>query len=89
MRGGGSRRSSPIASGSGSTPRGGRKSAPAAGAAKGSLVLLVALFFLHPADALRLIETAMLLQPFPSSYFFETLGLSYFALGDHERARVA
>jgi tetratricopeptide (TPR) repeat protein len=38
------------------------------------------------AEALRNIETAMLLQPHPSSYYFETLGLSRFALGDYERA---
>jgi tetratricopeptide (TPR) repeat protein len=36
-----------------------------------------------------LIETAMLLQPFPSSYFFETLGLSHFALGAYDRAIAA
>jgi len=40
-------------------------------------------------DALTLIETAMLLQPFPSSYFFETLGLSHFALGAYDRAIAA
>jgi tetratricopeptide (TPR) repeat protein len=38
------------------------------------------------AEALRNIETAMVLQPHPSSYYFETLGLSRFALGDYERA---
>jgi tetratricopeptide (TPR) repeat protein len=38
------------------------------------------------ADALRNIKTAMLLQPHPSSYYFETLGLSHFALGDYNRA---
>jgi tetratricopeptide (TPR) repeat protein len=41
------------------------------------------------ADALRNIETAMLLQPHPSSYYFETLGLSHFALGDYDRAIAA
>jgi tetratricopeptide (TPR) repeat protein len=41
------------------------------------------------ADALRLIKTAMLLQPYPSSYYFETLGLSHFALGDYDRAIAA
>jgi tetratricopeptide (TPR) repeat protein len=40
-------------------------------------------------DALNLIETAMLLQPFPSSYFLETLGLSYFALGAYDHAIAA
>jgi tetratricopeptide (TPR) repeat protein len=40
------------------------------------------------ATALRLIKT-VLLQPFPSSYFFETLGLSYFALGPYDRAIAA
>jgi Tetratricopeptide repeat len=38
------------------------------------------------ADALRNIKTAMLLQPHPSSYYFETLGLSHFALGEYNRA---
>lgn len=38
------------------------------------------------AEALRNIETAMLLQPHPSSYYFETLGLSRFAVGDYDRA---
>lgn len=41
------------------------------------------------ADALRNIKTAMLLQPHPSSYYFETLGLSHFALGDYDRAIAA
>lgn len=41
------------------------------------------------ADALRNIKTAMLLQAHPSSYYFETLGLSHFALGDHDRAIAA
>ncbi|HEU0016994.1 MAG TPA: tetratricopeptide repeat protein [Methyloceanibacter sp.] len=41
------------------------------------------------ADALRSIETAMLLQPHPSSYYFETLGLSHCALGDYDRAIAA
>jgi tetratricopeptide (TPR) repeat protein len=41
------------------------------------------------ADALRNIETAMLLQPHPSSYYFETLGLSHFALGDYDGAVAA
>ena len=40
-------------------------------------------------DALRNIRAAMLLQPHPSSYYFETLGLSYFALGDYDRAITA
>jgi tetratricopeptide (TPR) repeat protein len=31
----------------------------------------------------------MLLQPHPSSYYFETLGLSHFALGDYDRAIAA
>ena len=41
------------------------------------------------SDALRLIKTAMLLQLFLSSYFFETLGISYFALGAHDGASAA
>jgi tetratricopeptide (TPR) repeat protein len=41
------------------------------------------------ADALRHIKTAMLLQPHPSSYYFETLGLSHFALGNYDRAIAA
>ena len=41
------------------------------------------------ADALRSIETAMLLQPHPSSYYLETLGLSHFTLGDYARAIAA
>jgi tetratricopeptide (TPR) repeat protein len=31
----------------------------------------------------------MLLQPHPSSYYLETLGLSHFALGDYDRATAA
>ena len=41
------------------------------------------------ADALRNIKTAMLLQPYSSSYYFETLGLSHFALGNYDRAIAA
>lgn len=41
------------------------------------------------AEALRNIKIAMLLQPYPSSYYFETLGLSHFALGDFDRAIAA
>jgi hypothetical protein len=41
------------------------------------------------ADALRVIKKAMLLQPHPSSYYFETLGLSHFAVGDYDRAIAA
>jgi Tfp pilus assembly protein PilF len=40
----------------------------------------------HGEEALRLIQTAMLLQPHPSSYFYETLGLSFFAIGAYNRA---
>jgi tetratricopeptide (TPR) repeat protein len=40
-------------------------------------------------EALRSIKTAMLLQPHPSSYYFETLGLSLFALGDYDQAIAA
>lgn len=43
----------------------------------------------HAEEALRNIETAILLQPHPSSYYFETLGLSYFARADYDRAIVA
>ena len=41
------------------------------------------------AEALRNIKIAMLLQPHPSSYYFETLGLSHFARGDYDRAIAA
>jgi Tetratricopeptide repeat len=41
------------------------------------------------ADALRNIKTAMLLQPHSTSYYFETLGLSHFALGNYDRAIAA
>jgi Tfp pilus assembly protein PilF len=40
----------------------------------------------HGSAALSTIETAMLLQPHPSSYYFETLGLCHFARGDYDRA---
>ncbi len=40
-------------------------------------------------EALRNIETAMLLQPHPSSFYFDVLGLSHFALADYERAIAA
>ena len=40
-------------------------------------------------EALRNIETAMLLQPHPSSLFFEVLGVCHFALGDYDRAIAA
>ncbi len=40
-------------------------------------------------EALRNIETAMLLQPYPSSLFFEVLGVCHFALGDYDRAIAA
>jgi tetratricopeptide (TPR) repeat protein len=40
-------------------------------------------------EALRTIKTGMLLQPHPSSYYFETLGLSHFALGDYAGAIAA
>jgi Tfp pilus assembly protein PilF len=40
-------------------------------------------------EALRNIETAMLLQPYPSSLFFEVLGVCHFALGDYGRAITA
>jgi tetratricopeptide (TPR) repeat protein len=43
----------------------------------------------HGTDALRTIKTAMLLQPHSSSYYYETLGLSHFALGDYESAIAA
>jgi tetratricopeptide (TPR) repeat protein len=40
----------------------------------------------HGTEALRTITTAMLLQPHSSSYYYETLGLSHFALGDYDSA---
>jgi adenylate cyclase len=40
-------------------------------------------------EALRIIKTAMLLQPHSSSYYYETLGLSHFALGDYDSAIAA
>jgi tetratricopeptide (TPR) repeat protein len=40
-------------------------------------------------EALRTIKTAMLLQPHSSSYYYETLGLSHFALGDYNSAIAA
>jgi adenylate cyclase len=43
----------------------------------------------HGTEALRTIKTAMLLQPHSSSYYYETLGLSHFALGDYESAIAA
>src|SRR5262245_7387513 len=43
----------------------------------------------HGAEALRIIKTAMLLQPHSSSYYYETLGLSHFALGDYDSAIAA
>lgn len=43
----------------------------------------------HSAEALRHIETAMLLHPHPSSFYFEALGLCYFALADYDRAIAA
>ena len=43
----------------------------------------------HGTEALRTIQTAMLLQPHSSSYYYETLGLSHFALGDYDSAIAA
>jgi Tfp pilus assembly protein PilF len=43
----------------------------------------------HGTEALRTIKTAMLLQPHSSSYYYETLGLSHFALGDYDSAIAA
>ncbi len=43
----------------------------------------------HGEEALRNIETAMLLQPHPSSFYFYALGLSHFALADYDRAIAA
>jgi adenylate cyclase len=43
----------------------------------------------HGSEALRHIETAMLLHPHPSSFYFEALGLCYFALADYDRAIAA
>jgi TolB-like protein/Tfp pilus assembly protein PilF len=43
----------------------------------------------HGKEALRNIETAMLLQPHPSSFYCDVLGLSHFALADYERAIAA
>jgi tetratricopeptide (TPR) repeat protein len=43
----------------------------------------------HGREALRNIETAMRLQPHPSSFYFEALGLCHFALADYERAIAA
>ncbi len=43
----------------------------------------------HGEEALRNIETAMLLQPHPSSCYFDILGCSHFALGDYDRAIAA
>lgn len=40
-------------------------------------------------EALRNTETAMLLQPYPSSLFFEVLGVCHFSLGDYSRALTA
>jgi tetratricopeptide (TPR) repeat protein len=40
----------------------------------------------HGTEALHTIKAAMLLQPHSSSYYYETLGLSHFALGDYDRA---
>ena len=40
----------------------------------------------HGTEALRTIKTAMLLQPHSSSYYYETLGLSHFAVGDYDSA---
>jgi tetratricopeptide (TPR) repeat protein len=43
----------------------------------------------HGTEALRTIKTAMLLQPHSSSYYYETLGLSHFAVGDYDSAIAA
>ncbi len=43
----------------------------------------------HGKEALRNIETAMLLQPHPSSFYFNGLGLCHFALADYKRAIAA
>ena len=43
----------------------------------------------HGTESLRTIKTAMLLQPHSSSYYYETLGLSHFALGDYDSAVAA
>ena len=40
----------------------------------------------HEEEALRTIEMAMLLQPHPSSFYFDALGVCRFALADYERA---
>ena len=40
----------------------------------------------HGEEALYNIETAMLLQPYPSSMYFYALGLSHFALANYEGA---
>ena len=43
----------------------------------------------HGGEALRNIETAMLLQPHPSSFHFFALGMCHFALADYDRAIAA
>ena len=43
----------------------------------------------HGDEALRNMETAMLLQPHPSSCYFEVLGCCQFAVGDFDRAIAA
>ncbi len=40
-------------------------------------------------EARRNIETAMLLQPYPSSCYFDVLGCCHFAVGDYDRAIAA
>jgi TolB-like protein len=43
----------------------------------------------HAGEAMRTIETAMLLQPHPSSFYFYALGVCRFAIADYERAIAA
>lgn len=43
----------------------------------------------HGQEALRNMETAMLLQPHPSSCYFDVLGCCQFAVGDYDRAIAA